>query len=73
LLYRYNPANIAEGKNPFTLDSKEPSLDVRDFINSETRYTTLGRQFPEKMNEYREEAYKFIQKRWAYYKHLAGK
>lgn len=73
LLYRYNPANIAEGKNPFTLDSKDPTLDVREFIDSETRYTSLGRQFPEKMKEYREEAYKFIQNRWAYYKHLAGK
>jgi pyruvate-ferredoxin/flavodoxin oxidoreductase len=73
ILYRYNPANIAEGKNPFTLDSKEPTLDVREFIDSETRYTSLGRQFPEKMKQYREEAYNFIQKRWAQYKQLAGK
>ena len=73
ILYRYNPANIAEGKNPFTLDSKEPTLDVREFIDSETRYTSLGRKFPEKMKQYREEAYNFIQKRWAQYKQLAGK
>ena len=73
LLYRYNPANLAEGKNPFTLDSKDPTLDARDFISSETRFTSLGQQFPEKMNEYKEEAYKFLQNRWAYYKHLAGK
>jgi len=73
ILYRYNPANIALGKNPFTLDSKEPSKDVRDFIDNETRFTSLGRLSPEKMNNYKEESYKFIQNRWDYYKHLAGK
>ncbi|MCL2064375.1 MAG: pyruvate:ferredoxin (flavodoxin) oxidoreductase [Candidatus Cloacimonetes bacterium] len=72
LLYRYNPANIALGKNPFTLDSKEPTKDVREFIDNETRFTSLNRLSPEKMSNYKDESHKFIQNRWKYYKHLAG-
>ena len=34
-MFRFNPANKAEGKNPFTLDSKAPSASYRDFIMSE--------------------------------------
>ena len=47
-LFRYNPALIAEGKNPFTLDSKEPTKSYRDFIMNEVRYSSLKRSFPEK-------------------------
>ena len=47
-MYRYNPALKAEGKNPFTLDSKEPSADYQAFIKSEARYTRLMREFPER-------------------------
>lgn len=47
----------AEGKNPFTLDSKEPNSDLfRDFINTETRYTSLAKLFPEKAEELFEQA-----------------
>ncbi len=46
-LFRYNPLNEAEGKNPFTLDSKEPKWDeFQNFLNSEVRYTSLKRSFP---------------------------
>ena len=47
-MYRYNPALKAEGKNPFTLDSKEPNADYQAFIKSEARYTRLMREFPER-------------------------
>ena len=47
-LYRYNPALIAEGKNPFSLDSKEPTARYKDFILNEVRYSSLKRAFPEK-------------------------
>jgi pyruvate-ferredoxin/flavodoxin oxidoreductase len=50
-LFRYNPALIAEGKNPFSLDSKEPTGDYLEFINGETRYSSLRRSFPEKADE----------------------
>ena len=46
-LYRYNPALIAEGKNPFTLDSKEPTGDYQAFITGETRYASLKKAMPE--------------------------
>ncbi len=47
-LFRYNPALIAEGKNPFSLDSKAPTADYVEFINGETRYSSLKRSFPGK-------------------------
>ena len=47
-LFRYNPALIAEGKNPFSLDSKAPTADYKDFIMGEVRYSSLKRSFPEK-------------------------
>ena len=46
-MFRFNPALKAEGKNPFTLDSKEPTASYVDFIKSETRYSRLAQQFPD--------------------------
>ena len=46
--YRFNPLLEQEGKNPFTLDSKEPDWSkFQDFLNSEVRYTSLIKAFPE--------------------------
>ena len=46
-LYRFNPLLEAEGKNPFTLDSKEPEwTKFQEFLNSEVRYTSLLKSFP---------------------------
>ena len=50
-LFRFNPALKAEGKNPFSLDCKEPTTDYIDFIKSETRYSRLAQQFPERAEE----------------------
>ncbi len=47
-MFRYNPALKAEGKNPLTIDSKEPTKDYIEFITSETRYARLQQQFPER-------------------------
>ena len=45
-LYRFNPALIDEGKNPFTLDSKEPNLDgFVDFLKAEVRYNSLYKKY----------------------------
>ncbi|MBQ7387755.1 MAG: hypothetical protein IJW03_06280, partial [Clostridia bacterium] len=41
----------AEGKNPFSLDSKEPTVSYQDFITGEARYTRLAQQFPERAEE----------------------
>ncbi len=50
-MFRFNPAAKAEGKNPFTLDSKEPTGSYVDFIKSENRYARLVQTFPEKAEE----------------------
>ena len=47
-MFRFNPAAKAEGKNPFSLDSKEPTASYVDFIKSENRYARLAQQFPER-------------------------
>ena len=47
-LFRYNPALKAEGKNPFSLDSKPATADYKDFILGEARYSSLTRSFPER-------------------------
>ena len=47
-MFRFNPALKAEGKNPFTLDSKEPTADYQEFIKGEARYTRLAQAFPER-------------------------
>ncbi|MBR1747756.1 MAG: pyruvate:ferredoxin (flavodoxin) oxidoreductase [Clostridia bacterium] len=45
--YRYNPELAEEGKNPFTLDSKDPTEDYKTFLTGETRYASLRKLFPE--------------------------
>ena len=47
-LYRFNPTLADDGKNPFSLDSKEPTGDYRAFLLGQTRYTSLKKQFPDK-------------------------
>ncbi len=47
-MFRYNPALKAEGKNPFSLDSKPATASYRDFIMNEARYSSLTRSFPER-------------------------
>ncbi len=50
-MFRFNPALKAEGKNPFSLDSKEPTASYQDFITGEARYTRLAQAFPERAKE----------------------
>ena len=50
-LFRYNPANKALGKNPFTLDSKAPAGGYQEFLMNEARYSSLTRSFPERAEE----------------------
>ncbi len=50
-LFRYDPRLAQEGKNPFTMDSKAPTLDYQSFIRNEVRYNSLLRTFPERADE----------------------
>ena len=66
-MFRYNPALKAQGKNPFSIDSKEGSESYRDFIMNEARYSSLTRSFPERAEELFAKAEKTSVER---YKHL---
>ena len=47
-LFRFDPRKAENGENPFSLDSKEPTAEYRDFILNEVRYSSLQRAFPDK-------------------------
>ena len=72
-LYRFNPALADEGKNPFTLDSKDPSGSYREFIMSETRYKSLAKANPQVAEKLFEKAENDAKQRLASYKTKAGK
>ena len=70
-LYRYNPLLEEEGKNPFTLDSKEPDWEqFQKFLNAEVRYTSLIKSFPEEADVLFKEAEKAAKWRYNSYKRL---
>ncbi|WP_101773050.1 pyruvate:ferredoxin (flavodoxin) oxidoreductase [Peptostreptococcus faecalis] len=50
-LYRFNPELKKEGKNPFILDSKEPTESFREFIMGQNRYASIAKMFPEESEE----------------------
>jgi pyruvate-ferredoxin/flavodoxin oxidoreductase len=71
-LYRYDPRLKEEGKNPFTLDSKEPSGDFKEFLMGEVRYSSLTRTFPDEAQKLFEKAEKDAKERFETYKRLAA-
>jgi pyruvate-ferredoxin/flavodoxin oxidoreductase len=70
-LYRFDPRLKAEGKNPFTLDSKEPTGDFREFLMGEVRYSSLAITFPEKAEDLFKKAEADMKERFEGYKRLA--
>ena len=70
-LYRYDPRLKAEGKNPFTLDSKAPTGDFQQFLLGENRYASLQLSFPEKAQELYEKAARDARERYESYLRLA--
>ncbi len=50
-LYRYNPLAEEKGKNPFTMDSKEPTKDLKEFMMSEVRFSSLYKLSPKMADE----------------------
>lgn len=70
-LYRYNPALKEEGKNPFLLDSKEPTSDLKEFLRGENRYASLELAFPEKAGELLAKAGRDAKERYETYKKLS--
>jgi len=71
-LWRYNPALEAEGKNPFTLDSKEPQWDkFEDFLKGEVRFASVLKSMPEQAAELFAAAKANAQWRYNNYRRLA--
>ena len=72
-LWRFNPALEAQGKNPFSLDSKEPDWSkFQQFIHSEVRYTSLLKSFPDEAKELFAASEKNAQWRYETYKRYAA-
>jgi pyruvate-ferredoxin/flavodoxin oxidoreductase len=71
-LYRFNPLLKEEGKNPFSLDSKEPTRSFREFIDSEVRYASLSKAFPDEAEALFAKTEKDAMERLDSYKRLAS-
>ncbi len=65
-LFRFNPSLKEEGKNPFSLDSKAPKTEYRDFIMNEARYARLAKANPERAEKLFESAEKNAKDRYEY-------
>ena len=71
--YRYDPRRKEQGLNPFQLDSKEPTGDLKTFLRGENRYASLEITFPEIAKELFEKAERDAKERLESYKALASK
>jgi pyruvate-ferredoxin/flavodoxin oxidoreductase len=70
-LFRYNPELAAQNKNPFLLDSRAPSIPLKNFIYNETRYTMLVKSNPEHAKVLLQEAEDDVAKSWKLYDYMA--
>jgi pyruvate-ferredoxin/flavodoxin oxidoreductase len=71
ILYRYNPALKAQGKNPLQLDSKAPKIPLKDYAYNETRYRMLAQSNPKAAERLLTLAQEEVLARWARYEKLA--
>jgi len=70
-LFRFDPRLALDGKNPFQLDSKAPTMDYEDFIMGEVRYNSLARSNPERAKELFAKAKKNAEEKYAHLVKLA--
>jgi pyruvate-ferredoxin/flavodoxin oxidoreductase len=70
-LFRYDPRRAAEGKNPLSLDSKEPSIDVADYMYNEIRFRSLKQIDPERAAHLLNQARSDAKQRYNTYKYMA--
>lgn len=70
-LFRYNPDNVHEGKNPLKLDSKAPKIRLEDYIYKETRYKMLTKAQPEIARNLLSQAQAEVLGRWKLYEQMA--
>ncbi len=70
-LYRFQPQEVEDG-TPFKLDSTKPSIPIKEFVASETRFAILERTDPEKAAELADLSQQDADERWRYYQQMAG-
>jgi pyruvate-ferredoxin/flavodoxin oxidoreductase len=70
-LYRYDPALLDEGKNPFVLDSKDPTVPLEKYAYNETRYRMLLQSNEERAEALMKEAQQDVRERWQQYKQMS--
>jgi pyruvate-ferredoxin/flavodoxin oxidoreductase len=70
-LFRYNPMLLEEGKNPLSIDSKEPTVRVEDYAYNETRYRMLLQSDEARAEMLMKQARGDVQKRWELYRQMA--
>ena len=70
-LFRFDPRKIKQGKNPMHLDSAEPSIPYRDFVQTETRFSMLWQTHPEEAERFLAQAQQDVKNRYHFYKQLA--
>jgi pyruvate-ferredoxin/flavodoxin oxidoreductase len=71
-LYRFNPLLSEEGKNPFILDSKEPSVPLESYIYNESRYKMLQQSDVERAGELLVTAKEDVKKHWKLHQQMAN-
>jgi len=71
-LLRYNPDLTKEGKNPFQLDSKAPSIPLEEYVYNENRYKMLTRTNPEVAKKLLKQAQEEVLRRWKMYEYLVA-
>ncbi len=70
-LFRYDPRKAAKGENPLHVDSKKPSIPLRDFVSTETRFSVLQRSHPEAAERFLHQAQKEVESKFMMYQQLA--
>jgi pyruvate-ferredoxin/flavodoxin oxidoreductase len=71
-MFRYNPALATEGKNPFVLDCKAPTIPLEKYIYNETRYAMLVHSKPEDARRLLAQAQADVMNRWRLYEQMAA-
>jgi pyruvate-ferredoxin/flavodoxin oxidoreductase len=71
-VYRYDPRQVDEGKNPLTIDSKEPTTRLEDYVYNETRYRMLLQSDEARAELLLNEAKQDNKSRWALYEQMAA-
>lgn len=65
-LFRFDPSLKEQGKNPFQLDSRQPSMDYEEFLSGENRYNVLRKMHPETAEILFSRAAGYSKKRYQY-------